>query len=78
VTEIANIVVEVMGLKKVAYMYSGDNRGWKGDVPIIRLNSGKLRSMQWRNQYTSKEAIHHSVQSILEDAKQNKFNWRIK
>lgn len=75
VTEIADIVVEVMGLKNVKYIYSGGNRGWKGDVPIIRLNSGKLRKMGWRNQYTSKEAIRHSVKSILEDAKLNKFGW---
>lgn len=75
VTEIANIVVEVMGLRNVAYIYSGGSRGWKGDVPVIRLNSDKLRSIGWRNQYTSKEAICCSVQSMLEDAKLNKFGW---
>jgi len=77
VTEIANIVVEVMGLKNVTYIYSGGSRGWKGDVPVIRLNSDKLRSLGWRNQYTSKEAIYRSVQSILEDAKLNKFSWSV-
>ena len=75
VTEIAGIVVDLMGLKEVKYLYSGGDRGWKGDVPVIRLNSDKLRSMGWKNQYTSKEAIRSSVKSILEDAKLNKFGW---
>lgn len=75
VTEIADIVVEIMGLKNVAYKYSGGDRGWKGDVPIICLNSDKLRSLGWKNQYMTKDAIYRSVQSILEDAKSNKFDW---
>lgn len=61
VTEIADIVVEMMGLKNVRYLYTGGDRGWKGDVPIIRLNSQKVRKLGWTNQYTSKEAITESV-----------------
>jgi UDP-glucose 4-epimerase len=76
VTEIADIVVEIMGLKKVRYHYSGGDRGWKGDVPVIRLNSDKLRALGWSHQYTTRQAIYSSVGSIVEDAKQNKFNWR--
>lgn len=75
VTEIADIVVETMELRNVLYKYSGGDRGWKGDVPIIRLNSGKLRALGWKNQYTTKEAICRSVQSILQDAKLDKFGW---
>ena len=72
VTEIADIVVSIMGLKDVRYKYAGGNRGWKGDVPIVRLNSNKIRLFGWTNKYSAKEAIHSSVNSIFEDAKENK------
>ena len=75
VTEIADVAAEIMGLKNVAYKYTGGDRGWKGDVPIIRLNSDKLRNLGWKNQYTTKEAIQRSVKSILEDARLNRFKW---
>jgi len=78
VTEIADIVVEIMGLKNVAYIYSGGNRGWKGDVPIVRLKSDKIRAFGWVNAYSAKEAIRNSVLSIYEDAKLNKFQWGTK
>ena len=76
VTEIADIVVGTMGLKNVAYKYTGGNRGWKGDVPVVRLNSNKIRSIGWANAYSAKESVCRSVQSILEDARLNKFGWR--
>lgn len=64
VTEIADIVVKTMGLDSVAYKYAGGDRGWKGDVPIVRLDSNKIRKMGWNNQYTSKQAIEMSVSSM--------------
>ena len=57
--------------------FTGGNRGWKGDVPIVRLNSEKIRKLGWNNIYTSEESIKKSVTSIIEDAKLNKFNWEI-
>lgn len=64
VTEIADTVVEIMGLEYVGYRYTGGDRGWKGDVPIVRLDSQKLRHLGWSNQYTSLQAIRMSVQSM--------------
>jgi UDP-glucose 4-epimerase len=75
VTEIADIAVKIIGLKDVKYIYTGGNRGWKGDVPVVRLNSDKIRSLGWSNVYSTKEAIHLSIQSIYNDAKANKFKW---
>ncbi|MEQ8171949.1 MAG: NAD-dependent epimerase/dehydratase family protein, partial [Candidatus Eremiobacterota bacterium] len=78
VTEIADIVKNILGLKDVHYNYTGGTRGWKGDVPIVRLNSGKIRKLGWENAYTTNSAIYKSVSSIYEDAKLNKFNWDLK
>ncbi len=73
VKEIADIVVEVLGLKAVKYNFTGGKRGWKGDVPVIRLNSGKIRKLGWNNRYNSKEAIYNSVKSMYQDAVQKKL-----
>ncbi len=75
VTEIADLVAKVMQLQGVAYRYSGGDRGWKGDVPKVRLNSEKIRALGWAHQYTSQEAMLASVQSIAQDAQAGKFAW---
>lgn len=67
VTEIADIVVKVMGLENVEYQYTGGDRGWKGDVPVVRLDSKKIRSLGWSNQYTSEQAMEFSVTSMYEE-----------
>jgi UDP-glucose 4-epimerase len=78
VTEIANVVTEVMELKNVKYNYTGGDRGWKGDIPIVRLKTDKIRDLGWNNEFNSKQAIQKSAKSILNDAKMNKFNWEEK
>jgi UDP-glucose 4-epimerase len=75
VTAIAEIVCREMHLPGVQVRYAGGDRGWKGDVPKVRLNSQKIRARGWENRYTSREAITQSVQSIIADAQANKFGW---
>lgn len=75
VREIADIVVKEMKLTGVKYNYSGGNRGWKGDVPVIRLDSDKIRRIGWSNSYTSRQAILLSVKSMYKDAQDNRFGW---
>jgi len=55
-----------MGLQNVEYCYTGGDRGWKGDVPIVRLDSQKIRKLGWSNQYTTQEAIEKSIKSMYE------------
>jgi UDP-glucose 4-epimerase len=73
VNEIADLAVEEMGLKDVAYDYTGGDRGWKGDIPIVRFNSDKIRSLGWKNRYTTKEAIRASLRSTLEAVKSGRI-----
>ncbi len=74
VKEIADIVAEVVGAGNVKYNFTGGNRGWKGDVPVIRLNSEKIRKLGWSNRYNTREAIYNSVKSMYQDAIQKKFD----
>jgi UDP-glucose 4-epimerase len=67
VSEIAKIAVEVLGLnsEKVRIEFGNSDRGWKGDVPKIRLDSSKLRALGWCNRLTSRKAIEQSLQSMV-------------
>lgn len=75
VTEIADIAAEELDLKNVKYEYSGGSRGWKGDVPVVRLDSSKIRKLGWANNYSSFEAIRNSIRSIIQDAEAGMFGW---
>jgi UDP-glucose 4-epimerase len=67
VREIADLVVEEMGLKNVEYKFSGGNRGWKGDVPIVRFDLAKVRSAGWRAERSAKEAMRSAVRDMIEE-----------
>jgi len=64
---IAEIVVEEMKLKNVKFKYTGGDRGWKGDVPIVRFNLDKIHKLGWFANYTSEEAVRKSVREMLGD-----------
>lgn len=69
VKEIADIAVECQGLSpsSVRYEFTGGNRGWKGDVPVMRLNTQRIRNLGWRNERTCREALKHSMLSLKKD-----------
>jgi UDP-glucose 4-epimerase len=70
VTEIADLVVERMGLADVRYEYAGGSRGWRGDVPVVRFRSDKLISTGWRHRHSSAEALCDSIDANLAEAGQ--------
>ncbi len=68
VKEIAEIAIEkTLGGASVKLCYSGGDRGWKGDVPIIRMNTDKIRSLGWTCQHTCRQAIERSIEAMLAD-----------
>ena len=75
VGEIARLAVDVAGLKaaSVRFDYSGGDRGWKGDVPVVRLNTDRIKSLGWVCQRTSEQALCVAMQSLLEDSRQGKL-----
>ena len=68
VSQIADLVVERMGLEKIPFSFTGGDRGWKGDVPIVRFRSAKLASLGWRCTYSSREAIIASIDANIAEA----------
>lgn len=69
VAEIAELAVEAAGLASgsVRFEYSGGDRGWKGDVPVVRLNTDRIRSLGWRCSRTSRQALCVSMRALLEE-----------
>lgn len=66
VNEIARIVVDEMGLKDVTIKRAGGDRGWKGDVPVVRFDLAKIHNLGWHAKFSSNEAIRLSVREMLE------------
>lgn len=64
-TEIGKIVVEEMGLSDVEFTYTGGSRGWKGDVPRMRLRIEKLKAIGWKPEYTSERSIRETAREVL-------------
>ncbi|HEY0785191.1 MAG TPA: NAD-dependent epimerase/dehydratase family protein [Acidobacteriaceae bacterium] len=68
VTEIAGEVVRCLELSHPPlFEYSGGSRGWKGDVPMVRLNSDRIRALGWASRRTSREAIRAAVESMMHE-----------
>lgn len=67
VDQIAKIAMEeVLGKDAaVELKYTGGDRGWKGDVPVVRLNSTKIKSLGFAPNYTSEEAVRLAIAGIL-------------
>ena len=75
VRQIAGLAIKALGLRKVRLIYQGGDRGWKGDVPVVRLDSQAIRRLGWKDQYSSRQAVRLAIQSMISDARMKKFDW---
>lgn len=71
VRAIVRMALEVLGLDTdsqfVRVQYGNEPRGWKGDVPIVRLNTDRIRALGWRPTVGSFGALRDSMYSMLDD-----------
>jgi UDP-glucose 4-epimerase len=74
VRQIADLVAARLGISGVAYAFTGGRRGWKGDVPVVRFDTAKLRGRGWANRRSSVEALADSIDSMIDDARAGKFD----
>jgi UDP-glucose 4-epimerase len=75
VKEIAELAVEIVGTgPSTTLFYSGGDRGWKGDVPVVRLDTRRIRRLGWTNQRSSVEALRASLTAMLDEVKNGKLN----
>jgi UDP-glucose 4-epimerase len=75
VSEIADLAVECLGLRpgEVAFEYTGGDRGWKGDVPVVRLDTTRIRSLGWRCARSSREALRQSILAMIPEIQEGRM-----
>jgi UDP-glucose 4-epimerase len=71
VREIAALAVEAAGLRNsgVTLEFGSGDRGWKGDVPIVRLNTERIRGLGWTCRKNSREALLSAMIAMRGDAR---------
>jgi UDP-glucose 4-epimerase len=65
VDELAQSVVEEMGLRGVKFRYTGGDRGWVGDMPKAILDVKKLNDLGWSAKHRSKEAVRLAIRAAI-------------
>ena len=71
VNEIAELAVASVGLDpgSVRFEHTGGDRGWKGDVPVVRLNIDRIRALGWSCRLNTAEALRASLDALVVDAR---------
>jgi UDP-glucose 4-epimerase len=66
VGEIAELAVEASGLPpgKTAFEFTGGDRGWKGDVAVVRFDCAKIKALGWRSERTSAAAVTDAMKAM--------------
>ena len=63
--KISRIVVEEMGLEDVRFKHTGGRRGWPGDVPQLRLDVSRMKTLGWEVKRHSDEAVRIAARRLL-------------
>ena len=59
-------ICEALGVEPERH-YTGGERGWIGDSPLIQLDCTRLRSLGWRPKLTIREGVLHTVQYLRDN-----------
>jgi len=70
VKTIAKIVIEEMALQGVKIIFTGgiEGKGWKGDVKNMLLDISKLKTLGWKPELNSEQAVRQTTREILDTA----------
>jgi len=65
VKSVADIITNEMGLENVKYKFTGGERGWIGDSPLVHLDVSKLMAYGWKPQVNIEETVRRTVRWLL-------------
>jgi UDP-glucose 4-epimerase len=65
--KIARWTADLMGLPDAELAYTGTARGWRGDVPQVRLDCRKLKRLGWEARLTSDAAVKLAIRELVEE-----------
>jgi len=66
VNDSIDVICQELGVKP-RREYTGGDRGWVGDNPMILLDCSKIRALGWRPRLTIREAVRATVRYLLEN-----------
>jgi UDP-glucose 4-epimerase len=67
VNEVADAVIEVMGLRGVKRKYTGGPRGWKGDNPVVQLSIERIKKLGWNPKIPPMDAIRSTAKWTMKE-----------
>ena len=72
ITKLAKIVCDYLKLDNTKFIYSGSNRGWIGDSPLVHLDISKAKTYGWIPKVSIKTGIINTLDYLSAD-KENIF-----
>ncbi|MBV8515783.1 MAG: NAD-dependent epimerase/dehydratase family protein [Acidobacteria bacterium] len=68
VREITDWTIEAMGIDRAAIdvQYGDSPRGWRGDVPYVKLDTRRMTALGWRPKLTSNQAVRRTIAEVAE------------
>jgi UDP-glucose 4-epimerase len=69
VRDIVGLALETLGLNSETTFirYGSESRGWKGDVPVVRIDTKRIRGLGWEPSTGSAGALKASMRAMLAD-----------
>jgi UDP-glucose 4-epimerase len=64
VLDLAKIVMDEIELHNVHLKTTGGDRGWKGDAPLVHLDTAKLKSLGWKPNVSIEQGIRNTVRYL--------------
>jgi UDP-glucose 4-epimerase len=65
VKTLAGYITDEMGLENVEYKFTGGERGWIGDSPLVHLDTGRIQSLGWKPRVSIEETVRRTVRWLL-------------
>ncbi len=65
VREIAQWTCEAMSVTP-AIEYGDSPRGWRGDVPYVKLDTRRMTALGWKPKLSSNEAVQRTIREVVE------------
>ena len=68
VREIADWTIEAMGIDRnsIDVQYGDSPRGWRGDVPQVKLDTRRMTALGWTPKLSSREAVRRTIREVVE------------
>ena len=64
VAAISKMIAELLAVQ-VTYQFTNSARGWPGDVPIVQLDTAKIRALGWHCTKNSAQAVEEAAKGML-------------